>query len=299
MGDVALHLLEVIEALVPLGVGGGLPFGQHGLEAGRDEGGVFHLVLGVAGMDDVSRHLHLGGGGVEVLVLQFAQLTAVHGVRQGCAKGGDVEGVGPVPHLLVRGEADAQLAVGHLRVGLEILHQGHDLGHAGLVVRPQEGGAVGDDQVLPQVLVQTLVYVGAHGHAQGLVEDDGPAVVVLHDPGPDPRAAGLGGGVHMGDQPQCRGILTARGGGNDGKHVAVLAEAYVLGPDGPKLVRQLSGQRHLARRAGNLIRVLRGHGINGYIAHKTVNYFRHTKSLLFLDSMGPVDPVASPRADDK
>lgn len=127
-------------------------------------------------------------------------------------------------------------------MGLEILHQGHDLGHAGLVVRPQEGGAVGDDQVLPQVLVQTLVYVGAHGHAQSLVEDDGPAVVVLHDPGPDPRAAGLGGGVHMGDQAQGHPLPTLREVGREGPHdVAVPVHTGVLHTQGPELLRQEPG----------------------------------------------------------
>ena len=204
-----------------------------------------------------------------------------------------------MPPLLVRGEADAQLAVGHLRVGLEILHQGHDLGHAGLVVRPQEGGAVGDDQVLPQVLVQTLVYVGAHGHAQGLVEDDGPAVVVLHDPGPDPRAAGLGGGVHMGDQAQGHPLPTLREVGREGPHdVAVPVHTGVLHTQGPELLRQEPGQIPLALGAGDLLPPRGGLSVDGHVPEKTFLYPHFDPLLMIRRGSRPPDvrvPVPSAR----
>ena len=250
-------------------------------------------------MDAGSVDGDLAGSGVKILILQLSQAAAVHCVGDIRAEGLQIETFGAAAHLLVGGEADADLSVSHLRMGDQPGRRGHDLRHSGLVVGPQQGGAVCCDQILPLVAGQVRELRDAQPDIQLPVQADVRSVVVLHQLWMDVRPGNGGRGVHMGDQPQGRGILTARGGGNDGEHVAVLAEAYVLGSDGPKLVRQLSGQRHLARRAGNLIRVLRGHGINGYIAHKTVNYFRHTKSLLFLDSMGPVDPVASPRADDK
>ena len=58
---------------------------------------------------------------------------------------GDIEQVGTLTDLLVRGKADAQLAVG-AALADDGLHSGHDLSHTGLIVCTQQGGAVGGDQ---------------------------------------------------------------------------------------------------------------------------------------------------------
>ena len=52
----------------------------------------------------------------------------------------------------------------------QVLHGGHNLRHTRLVVRPQQGGAVGDDQLLTLVFGQALKLGGPHDDALLLVE---------------------------------------------------------------------------------------------------------------------------------
>lgn len=112
-GDVG----DVVEALVALGVGGSLRLRQQGDELVGHEDGVFHLILGGAGVDVDAVDGEGHGGGVEVLILDLSQLSAVHGIGGLGGEFGGVEVVGTLAHLLVGGEADGDGAVGDLRGG--------------------------------------------------------------------------------------------------------------------------------------------------------------------------------------
>ena len=63
--------------------------------------------------------------------------------------------------LLVRREADADLAVGNVRVGDQVFGHGHDDGDAGLVVRTQQRRAAGRDDVLARFAGQRGDGLGA------------------------------------------------------------------------------------------------------------------------------------------
>jgi len=76
-----------------------------------------------------------------------AGIAAVHRVGKVCTKTGDIEQIGTLADLLVRGKADAQLAVG-TALADNGLHGGHDLSHTGFIICTQQGGAVGGDQGL-------------------------------------------------------------------------------------------------------------------------------------------------------
>ena len=58
----ALHVVEVVETLIPLGVGGGLRRGQHPRELQGNQNRVLHLVLGRAWVDvhPVEVHARVG-----------------------------------------------------------------------------------------------------------------------------------------------------------------------------------------------------------------------------------------------
>ena len=224
LGLVALHVAQVVEALIALGVGGGLRRRQHVHELQGHEAGVAHLVLGGAGVDVEAPDGDLGGGGVEILILQLAQLAAVHGVGRGGPEALHVEVVGAAAHLLVGGDGHGDAAVGDLGMGGQILHGGEDLGHTGLVVGAQQGGAVGDDQVLAHIPGQAGKLGRPHDHTLG--EGDVPALVVDHL-GMDIGAGGGGRSVHVGDEAQAGDPLTAHGGGEPTVDIAVLVQ---LGP---------------------------------------------------------------------
>ena len=109
---VALHVVEVVEALISLRMGRGLRRGQHPRKFQSDQDCVLHLVLGRAWVDVHPVEVHARVGRVEVLVLQLAQLAAIHSVGHRRAEALHVEMVGTLPNLLVRGEAHGNAAVG-------------------------------------------------------------------------------------------------------------------------------------------------------------------------------------------
>ena len=150
---VPFHAAEVVEALITLGVGGAFRRGNHGDQLRRHQTGVLHLVLGVAGVDVDPVDHDLGAGGVEILILQRSQRSAVHGVGKVRSQQVQVNRIGPSPHFLVGGDADRHPAVRQLRVLRQVGHGREDLRHARLVVGPQERRAVRHDQLLADLVV--------------------------------------------------------------------------------------------------------------------------------------------------
>ena len=245
---VALEVRHVVEALVALGVGGGLGGGEEAHELRRQEGGVLHLVLGLAGVDVDAVDADLGRGGVEVLILQLPDLAAVHGVGLLGGELGEVKVVRTPADLLIRGEADGDLAVRHLGMGQEVGAGADDLSDARLVVRPQQGGAVGDDELLADVLLQ----VGEILHPQGLAvpQLDVPALVA-EAPGLHVLAADAGGGVHVGDEAQGGQVLAAGGCRQHAVDIAEPVQLHVLKAQGRQLLCQGLAQDPLPRRGGH------------------------------------------------
>ena len=197
-GLIALHFTQVEKSLVALGMGGGFGGGQQPDELGQQQGGVFHLIFGAAGVDIEPVDGDGRRSGIEVFVFDLAQLAAINGIGLLCGEAFHTETVGAPADLLIGGEADGDGAVLDFRVGDEHFAQGDDLRNAGLVIGAQQGGAVGDDELLPDVIRQKGVIDGGEGggtqfqHAAGVGDDAGLDVV-----------AGDGGaGIHVGDEPE-------------------------------------------------------------------------------------------------
>ena len=142
--------------------------GEQTVELHGDELGVHHLVLGRTGMDVPAVEHHLGSGGVEVLVLQFTQGAAVGSVGKFGPEVLEVEPICPPADLFIGGKADAQSGMG-LRGGQEAFGCGEDFRNPGLVVGPQERGAVGDNEVLAPVLGEAGEVRFLHHNVLGLV----------------------------------------------------------------------------------------------------------------------------------
>ena len=259
LGDVAVHLAQMVEALIALGrlrAGHG---GQSHVELHRHVGGIYHGVLGAAGVDGETVDRDGGRGGVEVLILDAAHVAAIDGVGEVCAEARDVEEGSALADLLVGGEGDAEFAVGQILLD-DGLGGGEDLGHAGFIVCAQQGGAVGGDEGLALQLFQEGEGGGLHDHA-GAGQDDIAAVVVFVEDGLDVLAGGVGGGVHVGDEAQRGLLLAALGGGDAAVDVAVLVHKGVLDADGLHLLHQQVGQIKFPRGRG----VGAGFGVRGGI----------------------------------
>ena len=111
--DIALDRAQVEEPFAALGGRGNLGRGKKRGELAGQKRGVAHAVLRRTRMDHLARDFHDSARGVEVLVLNGTGIAAVHRVGKVCAKAGDIEQVGTLADLLVRGKADAQLAAAH------------------------------------------------------------------------------------------------------------------------------------------------------------------------------------------
>ncbi len=135
----------------------------------------------------------------------------------------------------------------------------HDLRHPGFVVGPQQGAAVGGDQVVAHHLPEPGLVFGAEHRSGG--QPDLGAVVTGVDDGVDAAPRHSGKGVVVRQQadgprrPGGRSPGVRREGGGDHP---VRAEAYLLQPHGLKLVEKqpghvplLGGGRH---RGGALVR---------------------------------------------
>ncbi len=114
----AAHLGQVEEALVAVGRLRGLLGGHGGVEAGGQGLAVDHAALGGAWVHVVADKPHSGAGGVEVFILQLAQFTAIDGISPFGREAVQREEIGAAAYLLVRGEADPDVATGDLGVGL-------------------------------------------------------------------------------------------------------------------------------------------------------------------------------------
>ena len=236
VGDIAVHLAEVIESLPPLGGLRACHDGQSHVELHRHIGGVDHGILCTAGMDREAVDGDGGRSSVEVFVLDAAHVAAIDGVGKVCPEALEVEQSGTLADLLVGGEGDAELAV-RPPLGQQGLHCGQDLGHAGLVICAQQGRAVGGDEGLALQLLEEGEGGGLHDHAGG-GQDHIAAVVVFMEDGVDVLAAGIRCGVHVGDQTQCRLVLAVGRSRNAAVNVAVLVHKGIFDADGLHVLDQ-------------------------------------------------------------
>ena len=141
------------ESLTPLGRFRTLSRWQHVVELHGQERSVDHAPLRTAGVDVAPPQGDDGLCGIEILILQLADLAPVHGVRPEATEALDVETVGATPDLLVRREGDAHRAMLHLGMRQEVLHRRDNRRHARLIVGAEQCRPIGDDQLLPHVIV--------------------------------------------------------------------------------------------------------------------------------------------------
>ena len=169
--------------------------------------------------------------GVERLVAELAQGTAVDGVAKACAKLLKVEKRRPVADLLVRHKGNRQPRVGERGVLTKPRKQRHHHGDAGLVVAAQKRRAVARHQIPAHHVFKLRVRGGAYGNLASVApatDGKGAAVVV-----PDLRAHGvavrLPRGVQVAAQAQRRQPLRTRACRPVCRHVGVWRHRHVLG----------------------------------------------------------------------
>ena len=177
----ALEGDEMEEALVALRVFRAGHNGKHGIEFLADKDGIFHLALGIAGVDVAALDMDFGTCRVEVLKLKLSNLAAVHGVGVVCAKALDVKLHNAAADFFVRGKTYPDGPVLEFRVLHNILDGVHDFCNAGLVIGPKKGCSVCCDKGLADIMEHFREFRGLQFQAGNAIEGNCAAVVVLHN----------------------------------------------------------------------------------------------------------------------
>ena len=149
---VGMHADEMVEALVAFGGLRRLVGGEHGSELHGKAVGIDHLTFSISWMNADTTYVNLCGGGIEVLVFEFADIAAIHGISPLAAKALDIEMVCSHADFLVGIEGDAYVAMLNVVVVAEVAHCLDNLGDARFVVGTEKGVSVGDDKVLADMV---------------------------------------------------------------------------------------------------------------------------------------------------
>ena len=260
----ALHIREVEEALIALGLFRYFVLGQQRVEVHCHGCSVDHHVLGAAGVNAHAVHRQHCGGSIEVLVFDLAEGAAVHGVAVVAAELLHIEPVRAVADLLVGREDDAHLAV--LDVFFQDrLHRSHDLGKACFVVCAEQRRAVGHDQLVAHVAFKT----GAERFGEGnVVVELELTALVAHETGLDVLARGVGRSIHVRDERDDRRVH-ALACGERCEHIAAVVHVNVFEMKRFELLHQNVSEILLPLRGGRSAgEIIRG-GVVGHIAQKT------------------------------
>ena len=195
-----------------------LPLGGHGQ-------GVFHLALGIAGMDAAAVEGNGPVSGVEVFIFKTAQFAAVDGVGKVSAEFFDIEQGSTAACFFVRRKADANRAVLHVRMLDQIFDGADDGRDAGLVVGTEEGRAVGEQDVLTLIFEDFREGFRRKDDVLFFIQDDILAVVIIFADDFDVLPRGIGAGIDVRNEADDRAVdAVGRQGGHD---VAVFIDGNV------------------------------------------------------------------------
>ena len=196
----------MIETFVAFCVFGPLRNREEGVKFHSDHERVEHGVFGIARVDASAFDLYSGSGSVETLIFDLAKFAAVNSISFFRAESLCVEVIRAAADLFVGRKGDADRPVREFGMRAVIGEKIHDLGDAGLVVRAKKRGAVGDDEIFPDVAKQLREVVGAHDHGVrtrvAAPKDDVPSAVISLDPGLYIFSACGGRRVHVSDETE-------------------------------------------------------------------------------------------------
>ena len=130
-------------------------------DGGGDLDRVLHLALGKTGMGADAFDGDGGAVGREGLVLDIPRGFAVDRIGKVGAELFQVGLVDAAADLFIGREQDLDGAVLDLRIADQELRGIHDFGEAGLVVGAEQGGAIGGDDVVADLIGQRGMFRGA------------------------------------------------------------------------------------------------------------------------------------------
>ena len=227
-------------------------------------------------MDVQAMEHQLCTGGIEVLILNLPHGAAVRRIGIVSAKAPDIKPVGASANLLVGREANLQGGMA-ASLGNQILGCGQDFCHARLVVRPQQGGAVGDNQVLAPAVFQNGIVIFPEINLLFFIQKH-IFPIIGDNLRPDVCAGGIRGSIHVGNQSNGGQAGIA---GDSAIDITVFIHAGIRNAHGFHILHQLLPQCFLLFGGGAGFRQFIGLGIKGDISQEALcNCFHGIFSLL-------------------
>ena len=175
----------------------------------------------------------------------------------------------------------------------DVFRCGHDLGHSGLVVGTEQSRSVSGDECLADVVPEFREFFRVELHAFGLVEDQGLAVVVLHDAGLDTASGSIGRCVHVRDKADS-GDVPVYVGRDGGHQIAVLIHFHLLHSHGLKLFAELLQKSELFVGTGLALRVRVRCRVESHIPEKSVDDLFHCILTFYIISESCLPMTAIP-----
>ena len=207
----------------------------------RDLDGVFHLALGIAGMGADAFDGDHGTVGRERLVLDMPRGFAVDRIGKIRAELAEIGLVDAAADLFVGCEQDLDRAVLDVGMADQEMRGIDDFGKARLVVGAEQGGAVGGDDVIADLIGEGGMLGGADDLAGIARQHDVAAAIVADNLRLDVPAGTVGRGVHVRAETDDRHPLGGIGG-NGRINVAVLVEMGVAKTDRLQFRREQAAQ---------------------------------------------------------
>ncbi len=145
------------------------------------------------------------------LHLQLTEGFAIHRVSARSAKTLHIEILRAVADFLIRRKPDSQRAMRNLRMRQQVFNGRHDLGDAGLVVRTQQGGARGGDDVIANLVSKVRIALERDHRRRIIRQHDVLAGVIAVKNRLDALPAHFRRGVDVRQEADHRHVLLYRG----------------------------------------------------------------------------------------
>ena len=106
-----------------------------------DKSSIYHLVLGITGMNASSMNFYSSARSIEVLIFKFSKFTAVNGISKVCTKSFYIKISRSLAYFFIRSKSNTYFTVRDILL-FKYFHHGHNLSDPGLIIRTEKSCSV-------------------------------------------------------------------------------------------------------------------------------------------------------------
>ena len=189
---------------------------------------------------------NLGGSRIEILELQLAHFTAIHGIGPFAAELLDIELMRSQTYFLVGIETDTDFTVFDFRMLFQIGYRRNNLRDTRFVIGTQQSLSVGDNQIFSLMVEQFRELGGRKNHFPFCAKNNILTVVILYNARRNIFSAHIGTCIHVRDEADNRHRLICIGR-KGGKQITVFIQRNIFQTQRFQFFFQKPGKYHLPR----------------------------------------------------